>query len=81
MKHLLEQVRIRLISQLIYIISRVIQKLLEYFNGTLILAFFVSSFLVLLAIFVLNLNEALLLLLAGKSAIAPLTPKNGSSLY
>ena len=40
---------------------------------------FVPSFPVLLANFVWNLNEALLLLLAGKSATALLF-KNGSSL-
>ena len=55
-----------------------LQKLLKYFNGTLILIFFVP-FPVLPTIFVLNLNEALLLLLARKSSIAPLS-KNGSSL-
>ena len=75
-KHLLGQVRIRLISQLINGIVRVLQKLLKYFNHTLILTFFVPSFSV-LPIFVLNLNEALLLLSVGKSAITPLA-KNGS---
>ena len=38
------QVRMRLISQLINGISRVLQKLLKYFNGTIISTFFVSSF-------------------------------------
>ena len=60
--------------------SRVLQKLLKDFNGTLILTFFVPSFPVLPAIFVLNLNEALLLLLASKTVIATLF-KNGSSLH
>ena len=44
-------------------------------NGTLILTFFLPPFSVLSAIFVLYLNEALLLSLAGKSAMAPLSPK------
>ena len=57
--------------------ERVLQKLL---NGTLILNFFVPSCPVLPAIFVLNLNEALLLLSAEKSAIAPLSFKKGLSL-
>ena len=52
---------------------------LNTFNGALILTCFVPSFSLLSAIFVLNLNEALLSSLAGKSAIAPLS-KNGSSL-
>ena len=76
---LVDQFRRRLISQLINGISRVLQKLLKYFNGALILTFFVPSFSLLSAIFVLNLNEALLSSLAGKSAIAPLS-ENGSSL-
>ena len=40
----------------------------------------VPSFPVLPATFVLNLNEALLLFSAEKSAIAPLLLKNGSSV-
>ena len=79
-KHLLDQARIRLILQLINGTLRVLQKLLKYFNGTLILTFFVSSFPVLPAIFVLNLNEPPLSLSAGKSATAPLAFENGSSL-
>ena len=35
-KQFADQVRIRLISQLINDISRVLQRLLKYFNGTLI---------------------------------------------
>ena len=35
-KHLLDQVRIRLISQLVNGISRVLQKLLKYFHGTVL---------------------------------------------
>ena len=66
----------RLISQLINGIPRVLQELLKYFNGTLIL----TSFLPLFPIFVLSLKDALLLLSAGKSVISPLSSKNGSSL-
>ena len=55
-----EQVRIRLISRLINGISRVLQKLLKYFNGTIILTSFVPLFPILPAIFVLNLIEILL---------------------
>ena len=39
--HFLDQVKSRLISQLINGISRVLQELLKYFNGTAILTFFV----------------------------------------
>ena len=80
-KYLLDQVRIRLISQLINCILRVIQKLLNDFASTLLLTFSVPSFAVLPAIFILNLNEALLPLSAGKSVVALLAFKNGSSLY
>ena len=79
-KHLSDQVKIRLISQLINGILRDLQKLLKYFNGTIISIFFVPSFPILPAIFVLNLNGTLLLLSAGKSAIEPLAFKYGSSL-
>ena len=61
-KQFANQVRIRLILQLINGISRVLQKLHKDFNGTIILTSFMSLFLVLPAIFDLNLNEALLLL-------------------
>ena len=40
MKHLAEQVRTRLISQLINGVSNVLNKLLKYINGTLILTLF-----------------------------------------
>ena len=81
-KHLLDQFGIRLISQLINDVLRVLQKLLKCFDSTLIVTFFVSSSSssILPAIFVLILNEALLLSSAGKLAIAPLAFKNGSSL-
>ena len=54
---LVDQVRVRLILQLIKGISRVIQKLLKYFNGTAISAFTISSLLVLFKNFDLNLND------------------------
>ena len=80
-KHVADQVKIRLISQLINGISNVLQKVLKYFNGALILTFFVPLFPVLSAFFVLNLSEVLLLFSVEKSAISPLSFINGSSLY
>ena len=56
------------------------QEFLKYSNGTILLTSFVPSFPSLLAIFTLNLNEALSLFSAGKPAIAPVASKNGSSL-
>ena len=76
-KHVVDQVRIRLISQLINCISRVFQNLLKYFNGTLVLTFLALLFPVPPAIFVLKLNDALLLLSVGKSTLS----KYGLSLY
>ena len=76
-KHVADQVKIRLISQLINGISNVLQKVLKYFNGALILTFFVPPFPVLSAIFVLNLSEVLLLFSVEKSAISPLSFING----
>ena len=70
----------RLIWKLFKGISRVLQKLLKYFNGTITSTSFVPPLAVLPVIFCLNLNEALLLLTAGKLAVAPLASKNGSSL-
>ena len=61
----------RLISQLIKGISRVLQKLLKYFRGTIISTCFVPPPAVLPVIFCLNLNKASLLLAAEKLAIAP----------
>ena len=80
-KYLLDQVTIRLISQLINMAFQEFSKnYLNCFNVALILTSFVPLF-VLPAIFLLNLNKALLLLLAEKSAIAPLSKsKNDSSL-
>ena len=57
-----------------------LQKLLRYFNGTFISAFFLSSLPILPDIFVLNLNKALLLLSIEKSLVASLLFKAGSSL-
>ena len=56
------------------------KKILNYFTDILILIIYVPSFPILPATSVLDLNKALLLLSAGKSAIAPLAHKNGSSL-
>ena len=50
----------RLISQLIKGISKVLQRLFNYFNGTIISTSFVPPSAALLVIFCLNLNEALL---------------------
>ena len=61
----------RLTLLLINGISRVLQKLLKYFNGTIVSTYFVPLFSVLSPIFCLNLNELLLL---GKSSA-------GLSLY
>ena len=73
------QVRIRLIFQLINDIkfSRVLQKLLKYFNGTIFLRSFVPSGSVSPVTFCLNLIEALL---PRKSSIVPATVKVGSNL-
>ena len=51
-----DQVRIRLISQLIKGILRVLQKLLQYVNGTAIFAFVIPSLLLLFKNFDLNSN-------------------------
>ena len=57
---LADKVRMKLISQLINGILRVLQKLFKYFNGTITLNFFVPSFPFEPVIFCLNLNESLL---------------------
>ena len=68
----------RFIWQLINGISRVLQKLLKYFNGTAISTYFeLPSSGVLPVIFALNLNDALSL---GKLTMLPLLSKAGSSL-
>ena len=54
-----DHINMRLILQLISDISKVLQKLLKYLNGTNILATFVlPSALVFLDIFTLNLNDS-----------------------
>ena len=58
----------------------VLQKLLRYFNGTIISTFFVPPFLVFPVIFCLNLNELLLLSSSGKTITLPLASIAGSSL-
>ena len=52
-----DQVTISLFSQLLKGISRVLQKLLKYFNGTAICAFIIPSSLVLAKSLDLNLKE------------------------
>ena len=59
--------------------TRVLQNLIKCFNGTIVLTSFMLSFSVLPTIFVLNLNEVLLLLLARKSITTLLAFKAGSS--
>ena len=76
-----EQVGMTLISQLFNSISRVFQKLLKYFNATIIWTVFIPSFPV-EPIFCcccccLNLNETLL---QGKLATPPASVQAGSSL-
>ena len=63
-----DQVKRRFISQLISGISRVFQKLLEYFNGTAISTFAILTSLVLLVNLDLNLNDSqCVMLLLGSS--------------
>ena len=80
MKQFTVQIRGKSISQLITGISRVVQKLLKDFNGTIISTSFVPWLPVLLATFSLNLIEKPLSLIAGKSLTAPAIFKIGSSL-
>ena len=61
-----DQVRMRLNSQLIKYISRVLQKLLKYFNDTAILTFVVlSSAGMFSVIFILDLNDSEVVVTAG----------------
>ena len=53
-----EQVTIKLISQLIKDISRVLQNLLKYFNGTAIFTFIILALSILSNILDLNLNHS-----------------------
>ena len=73
-----DQVSIRLLSQLINVFSRFLQKLLKYFNGTITSTFFVSLLPVSLAIIPITLNKSVSL--PVKSTILPLSSKSDSSL-
>ena len=74
-KQFFDQVNMRLISQCSSSsmfnvhISSVLQKLLRYFDGTIISTSFKPLFILSPVIFSLNLNKILLLLSAGKSII------------
>ena len=72
-----DQVKIRLISQLINDILRVFQKLLRYFSGAYISVFFVSLSLALPIIYFLYLNEGLVSSLTRQLIILPLSSKSG----
>ena len=75
-----DHVKISSTSQLINSISRILQKLLNYFNGTVISTPFISpSSLVWPVIFVLNVNESVVLVLV-KSKILPALFMAGISL-
>ena len=73
-----DHAKIRLISQLIKEIFRVLQKLLKYFSGTIISTFFVLSSPVGPVIFTLKLNESVRLFSAN-STIALLLSTAGIS--
>ena len=62
--HTPDQVRIKIISQLIKGISRVLQKLLKYFNGTAILTLIIRGLLVFPRNFDLDLNVLDLVILS-----------------
>ena len=72
-----DQVNMRLILQLIKGILRVLQKVLKYFNETIISTFSVPPATVLPVIFCLNLMKALF---PGKLSTPPVSVKTGSSL-
>ena len=74
-----DQVRMTLISKIINGISRTLEKLLKYFDETIILTSFGPLLAFLHTIFAVDLKEALLILSAAKSAIAPLASENRSS--
>ena len=64
------QVKIKLISKLIKGISRVLQKLIKYFNGTAILTSFVLHAAGVLPVtFVLNLNDSEFVKVAFRSSV------------
>ena len=68
----------RLISELINAIGRVLQKWLKYFSGTVILTVFIPSYPVEPVIFCLNLDKTLL---PGKLSVAPASVKTSWSLW
>ena len=76
---LADQIKIRLIWQLISGISRVLQKLFRCSNGTFISTFFVSLLPVWPVYFSLKLNRSLVSLLV-KSVITPASVKIGWTL-
>ena len=76
----LDQFRSRLISQLIESISRVLQKLLRYFNGTIILTSVLPLSPVLPVTFSFILNKSVVALSALKAVIALSASKVSSSL-
>ena len=66
----LDHVKIRLTSQLINSISRVLQKLLKYFNGTIISTSFVLPAAgVFPVIFILDLNDSDCVMLSFRSSL------------
>ena len=75
----LDQVKISSISQLIKGISRVLQKLLRYFSGTIISTLIIPSLLVWPVNLFLKLNESVLLA-PLKATIFPLPYTAGISL-
>ena len=79
MKQFADPVRTRLVSQSVNDILRFPQKLLIYFNGSIFWTSYVPLFPVWPAIPCLHLNEVLSVL-SGKSIMAPLSSKPGSSL-
>ena len=68
----------RLISELINAIWRVLQKWLKYLSGSVILTVFIPSYPVEPVIFCLNLDKKLL---PGKSSAAPASAKSSWSLW
>ena len=74
-----DQASIRLILQLINIMSKVLQKLLTYFNGTTLSTFFVQL-LPVWPVFLVNLIESVALL-SVKSTRTPVSSKDGLPLW
>ena len=65
------QSRSRVTSQFTNAISNVVQKVLKYFNGTIIFTFAIPVLLALSVILNLNLNESDVFILSSYSAIFP----------